>query len=284
MRFFKIVGISMLSVAFCLFMGWAAMVMVHAGEDGASELTAFPAPPAAEGDLAADDTVPATEPPLAPPGVPPLAPPSDVRRGTDPFGAEDFVLSDDVLGGEPYADSLIRRRGSDPLKDITELGKATAAQLQAGDRYLESKTRRLAEQYAKTKDTEGQPNRDKLKGELAKTIERHFDVRHQVRKREIDQLEARVRRLRGHLQKRQGARQAIVEMRVKQFISAAEGLGWDADFGGSRSRLGWTRRSSIGLPGVSFGLPHMEVGAPADGRTHTHTEPGAGGHLVPTRY
>jgi hypothetical protein len=128
--------------------------------------------------------------------------------------------------------STRRRAELDPLKDVSDLTKATAGQLQIGDQYIESQTRRLAEEYAKAKDDEA---RAKLKGELAKTIERHFDVRHEIRKREIDELEARVKTLREHLAKRGEARQSIVQMRLGQFISAAEGLGWDADFGGGRS-------------------------------------------------
>lgn len=210
MRLFRIVGVSVLAVMLCLLLGWGTMVIVHAGpQDAASGIEEVPA---AAGAPAAEDAASAIESPAVPSAAGPPA-----------FGAV----------GVPYSSFPPRRRiGSNPLKDVTDLGKATTAQLQAGDRFLESETRRLAEQYAKAEDAEVQA---KLKGELAKTIEKHFDVRHQVRKREIDQLEARVKKLREHLQKREGARKAIVEMRLGQFISAAEGLGWDTDFGRTRS-------------------------------------------------
>ena len=204
MRLFRIVGVSVLAVMLCLLLGWGTMVIVHAGpQDAASGIAVSPA---AAGAPAGNHPPSGTQPPPAPVNVPP---------------------------GKPRSYSSSRRRiGSNPLKDVTDLSNATTAQLQGGDRFLESETRRLAEQYAKTEDAEAE---DKLKGELAKAIERHFDVRHQVRKREIDQLEARVKKLREHLQKREGARQAIVEMRLGQFISAAEGLGWDTDLGRTRS-------------------------------------------------
>ena len=204
MRLFRIVGISVLSVGLCLLLGWGTMVIVHADpQDAASGIEEFPA---AAGAPASYLPLPGTQPPPTV-NVPP---------------------------GKPSFYSSSRRR-SNPLKDVTDLGKATTAQLQSGDRFLESDTRRLAEQYAKAEDAEAKA---KLKGELAKTIERHFDVRHQVRKREVDELEARVKKLREHLQKREGARQTIVEMRLGQFISAAEGLGWDTDFGRARSPFG----------------------------------------------
>lgn len=230
MRLFRIVGLSVLSVVLCLFLAWGAMVIVHAGEEKASGIEGFPAAagaPAAED--AASDPVPPGES-AVPPGF----------NFEDAFNVEDaksidFEAVPEVVGGVRRQVPRARAVGSDPLKDVADLGKATANQLQGGDRFLESETRRLAEQYAKAEDAEA---RDKLKGELAKTIEKHFDVRHQDRKREIDQLEARVRKLREHLQKRERARQAIVEMRLGQFISAAEGLGWDTDFGRTRSAYG----------------------------------------------
>ncbi len=207
MGLFRMVGVSVLSVALCLLLGWGTMVLVHAGpQDAASGIEIFPA---ATGAPAGYHPPSGTQPPPSPASVPPGKPTS-------------------------YSSSRSRTR-SNPLKDVTDLGKATTAQLQGADRFLESETRRLTEQYAKAEDAEA---RAKLKGELAKTIEKHFDVRHQVRKREIDQLEARVKKLREHLQKREGARQAIVEMRLGQFISAAEGLGWDTDLGRTRSASG----------------------------------------------
>ncbi len=201
MRPFRIVSVSVLSVALCLVMAWGTMVIVHAApEEGA----------------------PATQQ-LAPAALP-LGNPARQPRNAQQL--LDFTSS-------PRGPTKARP-GDDPLKEVieTDVAKAAAGQLQKLDRYLQSRTQHLAQQYAQTEETEA---RTKLKGELIQAIEKHFDVRHQIRKREVDELEARVRKLREHLQKRQGARQTIVEMRLNRFISAAEGLGWDTDLGSSRS-------------------------------------------------
>lgn len=247
MRLFRIVGVSALSVAFCLVLAWGAMVIVHAGEQKASGIGEFPG---AEGVSATEDT--ASEVGRASSAANASTGRSAVQSGSNVRDAKsiDFDVFSENVGGVLRQVSRARAIASDPLKDVADLSKATANQLQAGDRFLESQTRRLAEQYAEAKDAEAQA---KLKGELAKTIERHFDVRHEARKREIDQLEARVRKLREHLQKREAARQAIVEMRLKQFISAAEGLGWDTDLGGSRSRSSFVLPTSSSSRRSTFG-------------------------------
>jgi len=201
MRFFKALGLVLLLAVPCLLLTWGAMAIGQTATPG----TGTNAPPASSGMSVS-----------APQQADPYA--VQLELGLGPLGT-----------GRAVSVSLI---AADPLKDVSDLAKATAGLLQSSDQYLESQTRRLAEEYAKAKDDEA---RAKLKGELAKTIERHFDVRHEIRKREIDQLEARVKKLREHLAKRGEARQTIVQMRVGQFISAAEGLGWDADFGGGRS-------------------------------------------------
>ena len=240
MRLSRIIGVSVLSVGLCLLLAWATMVIVHAApQEVGSGVERFPAPAVAPPDPSAAQ--PATDPSAAELEVyfAPVRPPGSRSGGGAGSGM---------------------RTSRDPLKDVSDLSKATSSQLQSGDRYLESKTRRLAAQYAQAKDTEEQPVRANLKSELDKTIRQHFDVRHQVRKREIDELEARVRRLREHLQKRQQARQTICEMRLNQFTTAAEGLGWDADFGRGRS-------SSYGVPEAgSYGPWDVYDGPAAGGR------------------
>jgi len=211
MRFLKALGVLLLLAVPCLLLAWGALAIAQTGLLDAGSKGA-PAPL----------TVSASDDANASPGAS-----GSVPAGR--FSAENVELEFGTSGTRRRVSFTVE---SDLLKDVSDLSKATAGQLQIGDQYLESQTRRLAEQYAKAKDDEA---RAKLKGELAKAIERHFDVRHEIRKREIDELEARVKTLREHLAKRGEARQTIVQMRLGQFISAAEGLGWDADLGGGRS-------------------------------------------------
>jgi len=211
MRFFKTLGVLLLLAVPCLLLAWGAMAI---GQTAALD-AGTNAPPASSG-------ISVSTPQQADRSA------VQLELGLGPLGT-----------GRAVSVSLI---AADPLKDVSDLAKVTVGLLQNGDQYLESQTRALVEEYAQAKDDEA---RAKLKGELAKTIERHFDVRHEIRKREIDQLEAQVKKLREHLAKRGEARQTIVQMRVGQFISAAEGLGWDADFGGGRSSsFGGVRPSS----------------------------------------
>jgi hypothetical protein len=213
MKYWKVVAVSLLFAVPCVLLAWgAAAIGQSAGIAVTTEATPAqgPQPP----------VVTTTE--------------TNIFRGSG-GGASGSGWAGAWLGGAPenaarsYSVSISAAQ-TDPLKDVTDLGKASDDQLQQGDGYLEAKTRDLAQQYAQAKGAEAQA---KLKTELTQTIEKHFDVRHEIRKREIDQLEARVKQLREHLQKREAARRTIVDMRLGQFINAAEGLGWDTDLGGN---------------------------------------------------
>jgi hypothetical protein len=251
MKYWKVVAVSLLFAVPCVLLAWgAAAIGQSAGIAVTTEATPAqgPQPP----------VVTTTE--------------TNIFRGSG-GGASGSGWAGAWLGGAPenaarsYSVSISAAQ-TDPLKDVTDLGKASDDQLQQGDGYLEAKTRDLAQQYAQAKGAEAQA---KLKTELTQTIEKHFDVRHEIRKREIDQLEARVKQLREHLQKREAARRTIVDMRLGQFLSAAEGLGWDTDLGGSRypprgrydgpSPYGRNPYSPLVLP--SQNAPSTGAGAPA---------------------
>jgi hypothetical protein len=213
MKFWKVVAVAVLLAVPCVLLAWGAVAI---GQSAGIAVSAEQAPAQHQ------------QPPVAT---------STQERG-------DNVSDRSSRGYDAYGGGMYGGRGYstsgygvpiDPLKDVADLAKAEEPQLQAADRYLESKTGDLAHWYAGCEDAEAKA---KLKTELTEAIAKHFDVRHEIRKREVDQLEARVKQLREQLQKREAARQTIIDMRLGQFISAAEGLGWDTDLGGSRPRLG----------------------------------------------
>ncbi len=89
-------------------------------------------------------------------------------------------------------------------------------QAQAEERVL------IAQYAAATNDQE----RTQLKELLSKSIDGQFDLQQQIRQRELQPIEARVKRLRELIEKRNQARKTIVERRLDQVLREAEGLGW----------------------------------------------------------
>jgi hypothetical protein len=61
-------------------------------------------------------------------------------------------------------------------------------------------------------------------------LDKQFAVQQQVRGREIAAIEARVRKVRDLLEKRDASRKQIIERRIEQLIKEAEGLGWQSSW------------------------------------------------------
>ena len=125
------------------------------------------------------------------------------------LGASTGVMS----GGYPAGMGTVMSVPADPetQKLLVESQKA-----QAEEHTL------VAQYAAATNDQE----RTKLKESLAKVLDREFDLQQQLRKRELEPIEARVKRLRELIEKRSQARKTIVEKRLEQVLRDAEGLGW----------------------------------------------------------
>lgn len=105
------------------------------------------------------------------------------------------------------------------------------SQLEQAHSKLNREGESLASQYAEASDD---AERQKIKAQLAEVVGRQFEVQQQIREDEVAQLEARVKKLRGLIEKRKEARQSIVGNRLDQLLRDAEGLGWaEAPSGGS---------------------------------------------------
>jgi len=69
-------------------------------------------------------------------------------------------------------------------------------------------------------------DREKLKAQLSTILEKQFELRQQRHKKEIESLEAQVKKLRDLVDKRQENRREIVAKRLDQILQEAQGLGW----------------------------------------------------------
>jgi hypothetical protein len=78
----------------------------------------------------------------------------------------------------------------------------------------------------KLRDAKAEADKDKLKAQLAETLEKQFDLRQKRHTTEIENLEAQVKKLKELVQKRQEARRDIINKRLDQLQREAEGLGW----------------------------------------------------------
>jgi hypothetical protein len=75
-------------------------------------------------------------------------------------------------------------------------------------------------------ETKSDSDRDKLKTKLSDLLEKQFDVRQKRHEKEIEALEAQVKKLKELVQKRQENRRDIVAKRLEQLVRDAQGLGW----------------------------------------------------------
>lgn len=102
------------------------------------------------------------------------------------------------------------------------------------DRKLENEIQAALREYARTEEDS---RKNQLRGKLSEALQQQFELRQQMRDREIAALEEQIKRLRDVFEKRAAAKQRIVEARLDQLLRAAEGLGWDASVGGAPRAL-----------------------------------------------
>ncbi len=87
-------------------------------------------------------------------------------------------------------------------------------------------TQQVHQLVGKLRDAKTEADKEKLKSQLAETLEKQFDLRQKRHASEIEHLEAQVKKLKELVQKRQEARRDIIGKRLDQLQREAEGLGW----------------------------------------------------------
>jgi hypothetical protein len=81
----------------------------------------------------------------------------------------------------------------------------------------------LAQKYIKTEKEE---EKREIRKQLNDVLNKQFEAHLQQQKKELEELEKQIENLRKILQKRQDAREKIIERRFEQLVQEAEGLGW----------------------------------------------------------
>ena len=88
---------------------------------------------------------------------------------------------------------------------------------------LEQQTQALVQQYRNADDEE---EREAVMDDLETVVSRHFDLRHETRERELEELEREIERLRFLHERREAEKDRIVQQRVDSLLREADGLGW----------------------------------------------------------
>jgi hypothetical protein len=118
----------------------------------------------------------------------------------------------------------VAQPGQEAEAETDEMTRLNTLDLQLGQK-VESLVKQLA-------DTTDENDRAKVKQSLQETLAQQFDTQQKVRELEVADVEARVKKLRDIITKRNDARRTIIEKRLDQLVREAEGLGWNSPAGG----------------------------------------------------
>jgi hypothetical protein len=180
----------------------------------------------------------------------------DSRRGGYDGGRGGFDGGRGGYGGGPGAmmggvDARWNTPGLAPVERDQEGEKL--AQLNG---TLGAEIQQLAQKLRDADDEEVAGETEKA---LNEKVGQQFDVRQQMRERQLAALEAQVERLRNVHNERADQRDRIVRDRVQQLIREAQGLGWgDAGEGGA-FKMSWSA-DSTGNP--AFNQSKIVIGKP----------------------
>ncbi len=142
-------------------------------------------------------------------------------------------------GRDPF-DSGLRNNGAiDPTQRNTgapaggqRYGKAAYRDARAalGSIFLSPEDAELANHVEglvrQLGDAKSDADKEKIKAELSEALEKQFDQRQKRHEHELAELEAKVKKLKDLVTKRQEKRREIVSKRLDQILRDAEGLGW----------------------------------------------------------
>jgi hypothetical protein len=109
---------------------------------------------------------------------------------------------------------------------------AEIAKLNEAEHELGQQSQQLIADYGQTEDYE---KRESLKKQLREVLVKQFDLQRQRRESELSRVEERLTKLREQLKKRNDSRNSIIDRRLENMISDAEGLGWGPPAGGNSS-------------------------------------------------
>jgi hypothetical protein len=119
--------------------------------------------------------------------------------------------------------------GLGPGEDDPEMSK-----LIQSEHELDRQSDDLVKQYGSTEDYS---QREKLRTQLRELLVKQFDAQQQRREKELERVEKRISDLRAQMRKRTSARDTIVDRRLENLTSDADGLGWTPPAGGGPQGL-----------------------------------------------
>ena len=134
---------------------------------------------------------------------------------------------------DPFADRHANQQApSDPAVRALEFRMAP----QVGFLYASDPTpHALAELVEKWKQAGNKADRAKIEQSLQAVLKEQFASRLGAHEKEIEQLEAEVKRLRDQLDLRRKKQGEIIEFRMEQILREAQGLGWGPEPEGLRN-------------------------------------------------
>ena len=92
------------------------------------------------------------------------------------------------------------------------------------ERAMEAESQALAARIRAL--PEDSPEREALTAELRQKLEEIFSMKEENRRRETEQLEKELSKLRDQLQKREQSREQIIDRRLKELIGERQALDW----------------------------------------------------------
>ena len=133
-----------------------------------------------------------------------------------------------------------------------EAGSEEMAGLSAQDAQLGQEAESLARQLADAGDDK---QKAEIKEKLQDTLSRQFDAQQKARELEVVRIEAKVKKLRETITKRNEARRTIIDKRFDQLQSEAEGLGWNSPPSGGAFGTVYVPQATTATPGQGGGRP-----------------------------
>jgi hypothetical protein len=140
------------------------------------------------------------------------------------------LRTEDAGSADPFR-SLLNRAPEKVYVEIFQTGaEANMAHHEASQ---------LLRSYSQAKD---EKQRDKLKAQLSKALEKEFDLKQKYRRLELDWADSAVKKAREVLGKRAEQRQTIIEKRLDDLLKEADGLGWTEPSGVGRTQARETQK------------------------------------------
>lgn len=111
-----------------------------------------------------------------------------------------------------------------PVEAVDEQSQEIV-RLQAAEARLAHEVESLSRQLS---DANDEKQRTEIKNKLQETLTQQFDGQQQVRELEVARVEAKLKKLREIIAKRNEARRTIIDKRFEQLLRESEGLGWNS--------------------------------------------------------